>query len=517
MWSDNDIDTAFQRLNPPEPEPTPFPLDAWLRLETQLDQAVIAREVRRKLWRFFAAEVAVVALVALGWLLWPAGKATPAVATAVAVPAAAGRVAAPGSAGTAGARNASEPARQRVAATATRSVSKAGVATSKTPTTAALAAGKKLMPEEFATPAAPAARPGRALGGAPVLAAAHSAETSQNTGRNHAESQHFGHARLAVGSSAHPTKPDYARRLASENVAGAAASAGLAGAGAAPRPRAAAAGAGRDLGSASVGRPTGSAPGAPASAARTAATSAAEPRVAAVEPLAPQPIAVRPGAAAALPTPLATLAVAAPTPGAPTPARQPRFYLGLVGAADVTTVKFASVQSPLPNVGLVLEYRLTDRLRLTTGLLRATKQYAAHREDYDFGAYSTRVYQRNFKNVDGACTVLDVPLNLRYAFVSRPQYQFFGSVGLSSFFMQRERYTYDYMENNLPHQWEGSAVNQNRHLFSIFNLSAGYERNLSRRWSLQAEPYLKLPLSGVGLGKVRLLSAGVFLGVKYGF
>ena len=71
MWSDNEIDTAFHRLSPPEPEPASFPLDAWLRLETQLDKAVIERVVRRRVWQFFAAEVAVVALAALGWLLWP--------------------------------------------------------------------------------------------------------------------------------------------------------------------------------------------------------------------------------------------------------------------------------------------------------------------------------------------------------------------------------------------------------------------------------------------------------------
>ena len=72
MWSDNDIDDAFRRLDPAEPDPTPFPLDAWLKLEAGLDQAVIDRAVRHRLWQFFAAEVAVVALVGLGWSLWPA-------------------------------------------------------------------------------------------------------------------------------------------------------------------------------------------------------------------------------------------------------------------------------------------------------------------------------------------------------------------------------------------------------------------------------------------------------------
>ncbi|MBD2722946.1 hypothetical protein IC234_12495 [Hymenobacter sp. BT189] len=220
-----------------------------------------------------------------------------------------------------------------------------------------------------------------------------------------------------------------------------------------------------------------------------------------------------------LPAPLASVAPT-PTPSrpdVPAPARQPRFYVGLVGAPDVTTVKFASVESPLPNLGVVLEYRLGRRLRLSTGLLRSTKQYSARREDCDFGAYAPYVKHRYFDDVDGTCTVLDVPLNLRYDLLSRPGYALYGSTGLSSFFMQRETYSYAYVEYNKPGYWEGEAVNANRHLFSILNLSVGYERALSPRWSLHAEPYVKVPLAGVGVYKLKLTSAGVFVGVKYGF
>jgi hypothetical protein len=229
-------------------------------------------------------------------------------------------------------------------------------------------------------------------------------------------------------------------------------------------------------------------------------------------------VALQQDAVPQLPTPLAMVAVAAPIETIlPKPDPQPRFYVGLVGAADVSTVKFFSVESPMPNVGVTLEYRLTSRLRLTTGLLRSTKHYMARREDYDWGAYSSYVYQHDFKDVTGSCTVLDIPLNLRYDLIARPQYKVFGSAGLSSFFMQHERYAYDYVEYYKTYTWEKEVTNENRHLFSILNLSFGYERNLSNRWSVQAEPYLKLPLGGVGLGKMRLTSAGVFLAVKYGF
>ena len=49
------------------------------------------------------------------------------------------------------------------------------------------------------------------------------------------------------------------------------------------------------------------------------------------------------------------------------------------------------------------------------------------------------------------------------------------------------------------------------------NLSAGYEYEAGPHWRLQAEPYVKVPLTGVGAGKVQLLSAGVYFGLKYGF
>jgi len=118
--------------------------------------------------------------------------------------------------------------------------------------------------------------------------------------------------------------------------------------------------------------------------------------------------------------------------------------------------------------------------------------------------------------VDGRCTILDVPLNLRYDVLARPRYQVFGSAGLSSLFMQHETYAYDYEYYGQLYRWESSFTNKNQHWFSVLNLSAGYERNLGQHWRLQVEPYVKLPLGGVGAGKVRLMSGGVFFGVKYG-
>jgi len=41
------------------------------------------------------------------------------------------------------------------------------------------------------------------------------------------------------------------------------------------------------------------------------------------------------------------------------------------------------------------------------------------------------------------------------------------------------------------------------------NLSGGYTRILNKNISLQAEPYLKIAMDGIGYGKVNLNSGGV--------
>ena len=557
MWSDNDIDNAFQRLNPPEPEPAPFPLDAWLRLETELDKAVIERAVRRRLWKFFAAEVAIVLLIGLGWLLWPTGTTRPAVeplkptvavgkkatnaannslgrratapqsATADAIipvraalrstksatvtPAPAAPAALESAAETPKQESASYSATTIVAAnpavkyspskahSSPEAITRTSVATTTTPSRRQrnVAEGRHAYQGIVTPQYAQRVHGRRSTSSLPKHPSAENrlTEAAARQGRNQVSAlAHHTDPHPAAGSIAVPTEAP-----AEAVVADAASASQL-----------------RREGQSPLRNQAAILPATPASeASQTGAPdSSAAASGTAIATLAPNSAQLLLAGAATLPTPLAPI-TAVPA-NLPTPVRQPRFYIGLVAAPDLTTVKFVDVERPKLNIGVVLEYRLTNRLRVSTGLLRANKEYFARREDYDWSAYP-RAATRNFTWVDGACTVLDVPLNLRYDAVVRPQARLFGSVGLSSFFMQRERYSYDYKEYNTSYYWERSYVNANRHLFSVLNLSFGYEHQLGKHLSLQAEPYLKVPLAGVGAGKVRLTSGGIFFGVKYGF
>jgi hypothetical protein len=81
--------------------------------------------------------------------------------------------------------------------------------------------------------------------------------------------------------------------------------------------------------------------------------------------------------------------------------------------------------------------------------------------------------------------------------------------------MKRE--DYDYFSKNASGQnsyGNYSIKNKNQHYFSSVRLSAGYEKKLGNSISITTEPYLSLPVNGIGYGKVKLYGAGVLFTVN---
>jgi hypothetical protein len=83
-------------------------------------------------------------------------------------------------------------------------------------------------------------------------------------------------------------------------------------------------------------------------------------------------------------------------------------------------------------------------------------------------------------------------------------------MGISSFIMKKESYDYQY-KTPAGQTWNylKEISNENKHFFSVLTLSGGYQYKINNRISLIAEPYIKLPLKGIGYGAIKLNSAGL--------
>lgn len=164
--------------------------------------------------------------------------------------------------------------------------------------------------------------------------------------------------------------------------------------------------------------------------------------------------------------------------------------------------------------GLGLEFYATERLRIKLAAYQTRKVYSASGEKYNIPGSSGYYNPQQLENVDAVCEILEVPLFIQYSLWNQGRNRLWLSNGLSSYWMRREEYHYQYKN---PGSYPKSALieKENRHLFSVVSIGLALERSINKHLSLELEPYLKVPLGGVGYGKVTLYSSGAYFSVKY--
>lgn len=195
-----------------------------------------------------------------------------------------------------------------------------------------------------------------------------------------------------------------------------------------------------------------------------------------------------------------------------TPVSYSKWAIRLGVSPDLSTVGLKNFSSPKTAFGLLVEYGIGSRIFVQSGIVRSLKVYTAAAGDYRLppGAKQS-VYP---SSVDGECEVLEVPLNLRYTVFNNERSGWFASGGISSYQMRKENYDYNYDKHypGVKYGWSGKT---GWYWLSHLNASLGYEYKLSKRLSIVAEPYLRLPLKRVGYGKVNLITTGAWLSVRY--
>ena len=159
--------------------------------------------------------------------------------------------------------------------------------------------------------------------------------------------------------------------------------------------------------------------------------------------------------------------------------------------------------------GAGLSYAISKKFRIRTGFYKSKKIYSVEGYDYHFPDGSGGNYD-NLLSVDANCNVDEIPFNLYYNFGKKRNHNWFVSAGLSSYLMKKESYEYYYKTiSGEIYSNDMTIKNKNKNLFSVLNLSAGYQHTFNKQFSIMAEPYINLPLSGIGAGKVKLNSGGV--------
>lgn len=173
---------------------------------------------------------------------------------------------------------------------------------------------------------------------------------------------------------------------------------------------------------------------------------------------------------------------------------------------DFSADQFKSVEKTGLNYGMMLEYYIHPKFSVSAGAIWSRKYYSA--QDVAYGYYQA-------DEVYGDCRMWDIPLNFTYYNSPSKQYSFFFTVGSSSYLMNEENYTYKVETGYGTVSYNKQVLKENNEWFKMLNLSVGVQKQFRERWAIQLEPFIKVPLAGVGEGNIQLSSFGSFFSIRY--
>jgi hypothetical protein len=190
---------------------------------------------------------------------------------------------------------------------------------------------------------------------------------------------------------------------------------------------------------------------------------------------------------------------------------RPQYALSVLAAPDINGVGSFQQSKVGTNVGLLFSAGLLRKLTISTGVLYSAKPYTMAFQNY----HTPYQFQENPVNVTANCRMLDIPLNIDYQLFNKHQNKISIGTGLSSYIMLNESYKFNYADSYVTGPSNYNVPNSGKYFFGVLNLNATYQRQLNSKVGISFQPYLKLPLTNLGYGQVRLQTTGIAVGLTW--
>ncbi|MFC0517072.1 hypothetical protein ACFFGT_22880 [Mucilaginibacter angelicae] len=191
---------------------------------------------------------------------------------------------------------------------------------------------------------------------------------------------------------------------------------------------------------------------------------------------------------------------------------RPQWAITALASSDVNGTN--SFQGKVgSNYGLLLSFGVTKKLTITSGVVYSSKPYNTSFANY----VTTYNFKHDPTDVTADCKMLDIPINIGYQVYGNFHNKLSVGTGLSSYLMLHEKYTYNYADGTNSAAWPQTYTvpNSKGYLLSIININATYEHKINSKFGVSVQPYMKVPISGVGYSDIKLQSTGVAVGVTY--
>lgn len=188
---------------------------------------------------------------------------------------------------------------------------------------------------------------------------------------------------------------------------------------------------------------------------------------------------------------------------------KPSFYYGFTAGAELNQVKTQAMTKAGVNGGIILGLQINKKLSVETGVQLSQKKY------YSEGKYfkpKTGTMPANMivTSLEGTSTLIEIPVSVKYNF-SKKQNTFYGKAGVSSYIITKESNKYQAVVSGQQQEVNSTYKNPHSYLASEVRISAGYQHTLTKKLNTRVEPYIQIPLKGIGIGALPVTSTGLQL------
>jgi len=192
-----------------------------------------------------------------------------------------------------------------------------------------------------------------------------------------------------------------------------------------------------------------------------------------------------------------------------------RFYYGLILGTELNSIENQDMKKAGFNIGLMGGYRFTKHISVETGVLFSQKYYTTAGQYFSLKEIGPMMpAAMKVMDVKGASILVEIPLHVRYDVLAKKDHRFFSSAGISSYILTKESNQYHTSLNGTEAMMYATYKKNRGYFAASLDLAIGYEKNIGKKSSIRIQPYIQVPIKGIGVGSLKVMSPGVHIAYR---
>lgn len=192
--------------------------------------------------------------------------------------------------------------------------------------------------------------------------------------------------------------------------------------------------------------------------------------------------------------------------------KQNGFYAGILVGTSVDAVKNQGIRKPGFDIGILAGYRLNNKTAVETGLRFAEKNYYSNGKYFSMNKVGQTMPQgMQVLSLEGSSQLLEIPLSIKHNLLQKKNNTVYASAGITSYLLLKEKNNYLALYNGVKQNIKSTYSNSSEYFAASIDVSAGYEFTTGKKNTLRIEPFVQIPLKGIGVGSLPVTSTGLRL------